>query len=295
VKINIYGPVIANSPFGTEIAFKKGLEQLGHDVLAIDPNFTGQHVRHNVDASIVFKTAKDYTDDVKRSSGVKIVYQPDDFRFPHIQQMMAEMRDVCDFALAFDETSAGGIKALGYKLAKEMIVTADPDLYRPLAGMKKDIDFVFIGSLGDPRAHASRRKMIQVLLNEGFQVVYHSDLYDTQKIVELYNRAHVVLNHATDVGQTFGSGFGYQCRHFEAGMTGACLLSSMESGKRVLFNVARFTSEDDLVALAHAFQSNRKHAADLGKAFREELFKRHLPVHRAAEMTQFIAECQRVS
>lgn len=292
MRLNLVGPFVVNSPFGTEIAFKKGLELIGHEVNAVDPNLPDQIFWDNVDATIVFKTAKEYNAMIPHLGGIKIVYQPDDFRFPHIRQMMHEMRDYCDFALSFDDTSAAAIVESGYQHARSLLVTADPDLYKKMPSVTKDLDFVFVGSLSGDSCHASRLKMLKILQAAGFKVAYVYGLYDIPKIVELYNRAKVVLNHATDVGQQFGTGYGYQCRHFETGFSGACLLTNTELGERKIQSIVRFSDEQMLIERAKELLDS----CELRESYADNLYQEmndfHRPEHRAAEITAFIEECR---
>lgn len=294
MKINMVGPFVVNSPFGTEIAFRKGLEAIGHEITTIDPNLPNQKFTEDADATIVFKTAKDYNEALWEIGGVKIVYQPDDFRFPHIQEMMKEMSEYCDFALAFDRASAKGIENLGYTLSKELVLTADPDLYRHI-DTPKDIDLCFVGSLSGSPSHKSRVRMIQTLQEAGLKVVYAHDLYNIEQIVQVYNRSKIILNHATDVGQPFGQGYGLQCRHFEAGFTKSCLLSNTVIGDNRLVNFARYDSEETLVSTAKALLTSNIARQTMADNFYRELNARHRPEHRALEIIDFIKECQNAS
>lgn len=288
MKINVVGPVIRNAPFGTEIAFVKGLRHIGHQVKEFDPSCPDRtNYWDVVDFTLIFKTAYPYNRAIQEVSGPKIVYQPDDLRFPHIQQLMKEMRQYADYALTFDDDGARELvkPEYGYKKAQTLLLTADDDLYRPL-NVERDLDFVFVGSLGGSQSHASRRKMIQILLAAGYRV-HFEETYDTNRIVELYNRAKVVLNHATDVGQKFGTGYGFQCRHFEVGMTKTCLLSNSNTS---VGPVGWFSFNDERTLLSAADYLINNEAARIMCA--EELYSdicnHHMPWHRARAVVDFV-------
>ncbi len=291
MRINIVGAFIRNAPFGTEIAFRKGLERIGgHQLTIIDPSYPDQRFDYGADATIVFKTGGQYSDELLKCGGKRVVYQPDDMRFPHIQQMMHEMLQYCDYALTFDKDGAQMAVEFGYKAAQRLIVTADDELYHNVPGMKKDIDFCFVGSLTGGQSHASRRRMVEVLTQNGFKVLAVSDLYNIPAIVNIYNRSRVVLNHATDVGQPFGQGFGYQCRHFEAGFTGACILSNLVTNEDALDGfVATFDDEESLLERASYLSGDgKKEASWLGETLYYELQNKHMPEHRALEIVDFL-------
>jgi hypothetical protein len=292
MRINVVGPVKRNFPFGTEIAFMKGFLRLGHEVSGIDPTEKTVPVHMDPDFTLIFKTGHQLNPHLARLPGPKIVYQPDDLRFPHIQQLMREMRSVCDYALTFDDDGAKEVVKpdYGYKKAQTLLLTADDELYRPM-GLERDIDFLFIGSLGGPQSHASRRRMIDILRANGFTVEC-GETYNIPLLVSLYNRAKVVLNHATDVGQPFGQGYGYQCRHFEVGMTGTCLLSNsiiseydeIKPGPR---KWVRFGDEMSLVQQARNLLRTGLWEFE-GKQIYDEIRESHLPEHRAAEVIEFV-------
>jgi len=238
VRLNLVGPFVVNAPFGTEIAFAKGLRRAGHIVFEIDPNILGDSDRldPDADATVVFKSCVGREAEI--IGGLKhpvVTYQPDDARFAHIREMMLMMRRYSDLFLSFDDYGADLAKTMGYRAAETLLLTADDELYCPSPEpVERDIDISFIGSLGDPVAHASRRRMLEVAKELADQNGWKTAFGTTQDmltILAVYRRSKVVLNHATDVGQPFGSGFGLQCRHFEVSMTRTCLLSNVAHGK----------------------------------------------------------------
>lgn len=289
--VNMVGAFRRNAPFGTEIAFAKGMRRLGHTVLELDPD-EGGDTDDRADATLVFKTAKGYNGLVGAMRGVRIVYQPDDARFPHIARMLAEMHGVCDCALTFSQHGVELCRRIGYRAVEPMLLTADDEIYRPVEAEARH-DFCFVGSLCGSDTHASRRRMIDVLAGAGFSVAVGHDMFDVEKIRHAYCSSIAVLNHATDVGQPFGHGYGYQCRHFEAGMTGACVLTNAVDdaaafGDIAIRNVAVFDSERSLLERAEELVSDRARAAALGSALRAEIRSAHMPEHRAAQLVRFI-------
>lgn len=298
MRINVVGAHKRNFPFGTEIAFSKGLRQLGHDVTDVDTSYPDAFWDMQADATLVFKWIDRHWDRLEHCTGVKIVYQPDDYRFPHINQMMATMRKYCDFALTYDAPAAEMIaNDHGYLLTQEMLLTADPALYYPLE-IEKDIDMCFIGSLSYGENHRSRVHMLNVLSSAGFNVATASELFDIRKINEIYNRSKIVLNHATDVGQEFGYGYGYQCRHFEAGMAGCCLLSNQEIVSETSPRVrgfVRFSSEKELLDQARMLLENDALRRQYSENLYYDICTAHMPRHRAAEVLAFIDKCRKVS
>ncbi|MBV8072884.1 MAG: glycosyltransferase [Acidobacteriaceae bacterium] len=290
MRINLVGAFIRNAPFGTEIAFKKGFDRLGeHLVNVIDDSQPGQVWDYDADATVVFKTMQGYWHDLAVTRGKKIVYQPDDLRFPHIKQMMQEMRRFCDFAFTFDNDGAELAKSYGYRKAERLLLTADDTLYRPLPDVEKDIDVSFVGSLSYGGNHKSRVHMCKVVAAlPGVKCHFQSDLYDIEQLNRIYNRSKIVLNHATDVGQEFGHGYGYQCRHFEAGFTKSCVLSNVIDNERELENVETFASEAELQGKIRYLLANPDMIRYRATGLYLELKAGHLPEHRALQMVKFI-------
>ncbi len=294
MRINLVGAFIRNAPFGTEIAFQKGFRDLGgHQVTCIDTSQSDQKWDYEADATVVFKWIEgDNWKNLAQCRGKKIVYQPDDLRFGHIRDMMIEMRKFCDYALTFDADGAiASVISLGYKDAQKLLVTADDSLYRPL-GLERDIDVSFIGSLTGGQNHSSRATMCS-LIKDNFpekKVFVGTNIYDIQKIVEIYNRSKVVVNHATDVGQPFGTGYGYQCRHFEVGMTQTCLLSNAVFDDDSVNEFFQFSSQLDFVDKLDYILGPSKPWTESGKEFRAEIMRAHSPIHRARQMVRFIEE-----
>lgn len=290
MRINIVGAFIRNFPFGTEIAFKKGFDRIGgHQITTIDTSFPNQIWDYDADVTIVFKWIEgDYWKDLKRCSGLKVVYQPDDLRFPHIKRMMVDMLEYCTHAFTFDDDGARLAISYGYTSAGKLLLTADDDLYRRIDGVEKDVDLCFVGSMTNGASHDSRRQMVHLLRNAGLNVYVAADLYDIEKVNMLYNRSKIVLNHATDVGQPFGSGYGYQCRHFEAGMAGACVLSNRVVNDQTLGGFYQFENARELLYITKLLLEHPSAHASAGNALYDEIKKAHLPQHRAAQMISVI-------
>lgn len=290
MRINIVGAFIRNAPFGTELAFKKGFDRLGgHQITTIDTSFPDQIWDYDADVTIVFKWIEgDYWKDLKRCAGLKVLYQPDDLRFPHIRQMMVDMLEYCTHAFTFDDDGARIALSYGYTSSSRLLLTADDELYRPIPGLEKSIDFSFVGSLSGSESHKSRRRMIDVLRSAGFKVAVAHDLYDIEQVNLLHNISKVVLNHATDVGQAFGSGYGYQCRHFEAGMAGACVLSNRVVNESTLKSFYQFHDEKELVQMAHVLMADSDLRMIAEHDLLDEIRSAHLPQHRARQMLDVI-------
>ncbi len=292
--INLIGAFVRNYPFGTEIAFKRGLEEIGVEVRTFDPSRDGADefakLSRDADATIVFKHAPALGHVLKNCfSGKKIVYQPDDVRAPGIGDMLRETREYCDYAFTFDTRGASFAEhGCGYIRAKRLLVTACPSIYRPVRS-EKSYDIVFVGSFSNPQMHASRRHMFDVLSRAGLYVGMTENVWDPYVINEHYNSARIVVNHATDVGQLFGYGYGYQCRHFEAGMAGTIVLSNQlidedEGGPQ---RFVRFQCEDSLVEAARSLLDKDDYVSK-SLDYHNEIMAEHAPWHRAREIVDFV-------
>jgi hypothetical protein len=292
MNLNLIGPFQVNNPFGTEIAFAKGLKRMGHGVNTVDPNVESQFkaIDRDADATVVFKSCVGHEDRLLRGlRGPVVVYQPDDARFPHIREMMLMMRRHADLFLSFDDHGAEVAKSMGYRAAETLLLTADDELYCPSpVPVERDIDVSFIGSLGDPVAHASRRRMCEIVAEEAHSrgwVFKYGTTQDMPTILDTYRRSKVVLNHATDVGQPFGYGYGLQCRHFEVGMTRTALLSNTVYNAPTGLPFLSFDSEQSLVpVLELAIRDHEK----FGRWLYDHTMDRHRPNHRAAQLVDFI-------
>jgi spore maturation protein CgeB len=110
-------------------------------------------------------------------------------------------------------------------------------------------------------------------------------------VIDIYRRSKIVLNHATDVGQAFGFGFGLQCRHFEVGMTKTCLLSNrrLGLGEDVLETMPFIPFDDEYSLISqinYLLETGdwEKH----GQHLYEYIQAGHTPAHRAQELVDFI-------
>lgn len=287
---NLVGAFIRNNPFGTEIAFWKGLQRIGEEVTVVDPSYENQRFDENADVTLIFKWLDPgpYRDIVGRIGGRKVVYQVDDLRFPHIRDMMQKMREVCDHALTFDDDGSRLALQYGYRTGHRLLLTADDQLYRPMENVEKVYDACFVGSLTGGSSHASRVKMLMLLKRAGWNVVFANELFDIEKIRELYSQSWVVLNHATDVGQPFGHGYGYQCRHFEAGFTKSCILTNTVDNDSTLKNIWQFESEDGLLKSMKHLMDNVHVTLSFSQGLYEELMDSHRPEHRARELVRYV-------
>lgn len=302
--VNMVGPFTVNAPFGTEIAFKKGLEQAGITVCSWDPNLPEgpfDRLSDIADATIVFKSCVGRENELMSfklsTTRPYILYQPDDMRFPHIRQMAVDMRKLCDHFLSFDDESARIAEAMGYMNCRKMLVTADPDVYH--SGDLLDdrpIDVCMVASLGDPAAHASRRRIAQIARDygkkKGWRVEIHDGIRDPEQIRRLYCRSKVVINHATDVGQPFGLGYGLQCRHFEVALTRTCLLSNRLCGVPLdlhpPFEV--FEDEKDFTSKMRWLVENESIRRDYADDLFSWIMIGHLPIHRGMDLKKYIKD-----
>lgn len=289
MNLNLIGPFVVNAPFGTEIAFAKGLKAMGHGVNTVDPNIESQlsAIDRAADATVVFKSCVGHEDrllgDLK---GPVVVYQPDDARFDHIKKMMMDMRKHSELLLSFDDYGAGVARTMGYRAAETLLLTADNELYCPSdKPVEKDIDVCFIGSLGDPVAHASRRRMCQLVDAQKRWKFTWGTTQSIPVILDTYRRSKVVLNHATDVGQPFGHGYGLQCRHFEVGMTRSALVSNSMYAKSNILPFREFDSESSLLDAVDDAIANHD---VIGRWMYDAVMDRHRPTHRAVQLVDFI-------
>lgn len=293
MRLNLIGPFTVNAPFGTEIAFAKGLRRMGHEVVEVDPNICGELPDPRADATVVFKSCVGREEEMLRHlSHPIVVYQPDDARFPHIRRMIRQMGQYSDLLLSFDDHGADVAMQYGYRAAETLLLTADDELYcPPPAPIERDIDVSFIGSLGDPVAHASRRRMCEIVQTEADRRGWKTCFGTTQHvptIVDVYRRSKVVLNHATDVGQRFGTGFGLQCRHFEVGMTGTPLVSNSLLNRQYGLLSIPFISFDDERSLIESIEVCHDNVAVFSDLMFTAMQKEHLPQFRAAQLIDFI-------
>jgi hypothetical protein len=301
MKIHLIGAFVRNWPFGSEIAFAKGLQAAGHTVTTSDPSQTGTKLDRSADAIIVFKDAGDRVNaELAALKGpVKVVYQPDDSRFQHVIDDMKRMRAACDFAFTFDSFGVDNALASGYKAARCLLLTADPELYRPVWGVKKEHDACFIGHLSNGPHHASRMRMVKFLHDAGRSVVIMNGCYDVKAICDLISRCHVSLNHATDVGQPFGYGYGYQCRHFEVAMAGGHLVSNVVSDEGQLSaymrRFSRFSTEEMLLSIVDRAKANEEESAFQALRFHDDVMANHTPLVRAKQIIKFVEEFACVS
>jgi hypothetical protein len=227
-----------------------------------------------------------------------VVYQPDDARYPHIRQMMLMMRKYSKLFLSFDDYGATVAKALGYRASETLLLTADPELYCPSpTPVERDIDVAFIGSVGDPLAHSLRLRMVQqahILAKEFGWKTHFETTQDIPRVLDVYRRSKVVLNHATNVGQEFGTGFGLQCRHFEVGMTKTCLLSNTLLDWNPMLprpTFCAYNGENFLDRLAEIVMSTVDgipYYQLAGENLYADIVQAHMPVDRARQLVDFI-------
>jgi spore maturation protein CgeB len=290
MRINLVGPFVVNAPFGTDIVFQKGLETLGHEVTACDPNIASISSLPVADFTVIFKSALGQEGQLKPSMGKVVVYQPDDIRFPHIKRMLVEISYYSESVLLFrdpDPADRSFLNGIGYSNVGYVPVTADPAVYYPM-DVDKVYDFCFIGSMGGGPEHAHRHEMVSLLRQEGFNVAAGYANYDQARLI--MNQSRVVLNHASEPVLGFGAGVGFQCRHFEAGFSGACLLSNevLSKESELVSNFVRFKDRASFVSMAKWLIEDERSRYDMSIALHTEMFEKHLPEHRAKMMTDFL-------
>ncbi|MBX4212650.1 glycosyltransferase, partial [Candidatus Pacearchaeota archaeon] len=194
-------------------------------------------------------------------------------------------------ALTFDDEGAErSISEFGYDSSMGLLVTADNELYHPENYLIKNIDVSIIASFGDFAAHYNRRQAVKLLEKNGISV-FAGSTNDVSQIRSVYSRSKIAINHATDVGQDFGYGFGYQCRHFEVGFTKTCFLSNTiinenkQGGPKFFW---RYKSEADLLEKVTFLLSSESARTSQAELFYEELNRYHLPEHRAQQIIDFV-------
>lgn len=290
--LNLIGPFTVNAPFGTEIAFAKGLKRMGHGVNTVDPNIESQFdaMDRTADATVVFKSCVGHEDLLLNGlRGPVIVYQPDDARFVHIKKMMLDMRRHASLLLSFDGYGADVALTMGYQAAETLLLTADDELYCPSPQpIERDIDVSFIGSLGDPVAHASRRRMCEIVQREAGSrgwITHFGTTQDMPTLLDVYRRSKVVLNHATDVGQPFGYGYGLQCRHFEVSMTRTAMLTNIVYDDPMALPFLTFNSERTLL---EGVELGIRDHEKFGRWAYDAVMDKHRPNNRAVQLVDFI-------
>ena len=296
MKINMIGPFVVNAPFGTEIAFKKGLERLGHVVNAIDPNIGLIDSIDRDCPTVIFKSVLGKQEQIRGiSRNSVILYQPDDMRFQHVRQMAIDMLPYAEHFLSFDRSSARIAEDMGYKNCRKLLVVAEPTVYYDdfVFSDYKPIDVCMVASLGDPVSHASRRKLAQIALELGdkhkWNVQIHEGIRNPDTIRQMYNQSKVVINHATDVGQAFGTGFGYQCRHFEVALTRTAFLTNTIIGEKGQ-PFCEFNTVDGFKFWLEELVSDKKTRNNFANNGYEWVNEFHLPHHRAQELVDYIEE-----
>jgi spore maturation protein CgeB len=153
----------------------------------------------------------------------------------------------------------------------------DELLFKPIPGVEKDIDIVFVGNI-TPR----RRKLLEDI--EKYQHVTVTTAFG-EEFVRLINRAKIVLNiHADDYLDT-------ETRVFETLGCGAFLLSERLSQENPFSNdeLVQAGSLDELVAkLDHYLREEDKRAAIARNGYQAAIHG-HTYLHRAQEILQVMS------
>jgi hypothetical protein len=107
--------------------------------------------------------------------------------------------------------------------------------------------------------------------------------------VDIYRRSKVVLNHATDVGQAFGTGFGLQCRFFEVGMTKTCFLTNrLHENQDDTDGCWFFGDESEMLRVLGTLISSPHITENSAEELYTCIRGRHMPEHRAAQFVHFM-------
>lgn len=289
MKLNLIGPFKVNAPFATEIAFAKGLRANGHTVVEFDPNLDDPAaIDRDADFTVVFKTALRHNDHLLGLRNV-VLYQPDDLRFSHIREMVLMMRRYSEHLIVFRDYGEGFPPETNeFNTVSVLPVTADPDLYYHEPFTERDIDFCFIGSLGSS-AHWQRLRMRAILESLGHRVVFGST-NDVSVIRRMYGRSKIVVNHASDEDLPFGSGYGYQCRHFEVGMTRSCLLSNfvLDDVPKLIDGYVPFRDEAQFIDRAQHLLEDGLLREHYSSALYSDVITRHSPSVRAGQLVRIL-------
>ncbi|MCX6701661.1 MAG: glycosyltransferase [Candidatus Zambryskibacteria bacterium] len=154
-----------------------------------------------------------------------------------------------------------------------LLSSFDPNTYKKIAGIEKDIDVLFVGSL------TKRRKIILDKLKRKFNITIASAYASEANI--LYNRAKIVLNiHSEDFLDT-------ETRVFEVLGSGSLLITEKLSGENPFINgthLAETTDIDDMIAKINHFLSNQREGAVVAESGRMEVLRTHTFNHRAKEI-----------
>jgi hypothetical protein len=161
----------------------------------------------------------------------------------------------------------------------------DEQLHRPLCGVRRDIDVLFVGGL------TPRRKKILDRIAAHAPITVHRAF--GEDMVRLFNRSRIVLNlHAANHLDT-------ETRVFEALGCGAFLLSerlSEESPFRAGEHYAQVDDHSDFEKALAYWLSAPEHAASIAAAGHEEAARNHTYRNRARSLTatfeSHIAEVQ---
>lgn len=288
MKLNlISGGWIRNSPWGTEHAFEKGLLRLNHQVNRVMKG--GSTSFPDADVNVIFKHVEtDFDrDELFHSSLPCIIYQPDDMRFPHIHEEMKSMVDLCVAAVIFEPDGVKTALEMGFPYATRIMLPVDDEIWRPLP-VPKVLDACFIANFSNEPCHESRRWARDIINEMGLRSIVMSS-FDIPQIVHLYNSSKIVIHHATDVGQGFGFGYGYQSRHFEAGFTGACVLSNAVVNELNIPVMYLYNSPETFRDKIHDILRN-EYWRQSGFRLLATMNNFHKSEHRAQELIDFI-EC----
>lgn len=137
--------------------------------------------------------------------------------------------------------------------------------------------------------------MVEMLNKRGHKVLF-GQTNDVNEIRQAYCRSKVVLNHAAEQFEKFGWGHGFQCRHFEVGLTRSCLLSNCVMGEdetnsgrqESLSGFCRFYDQTSFIDWAECLLDDEKVRQNFADQFYEEMLEKHTPAIRAKQLTDIL-------
>lgn len=155
----------------------------------------------------------------------------------------------------------------------------DETIHRPIPGIRKDIDVLFVGAI------TPRRERLINKLKARFSVTAASAF--GHDLVRLFNRAKIVLNiHAEEYGDT-------ETRVFEALGCGAFLLSEPLSSENPFSedHLMEFDSFENLCDKIRHFLIRDEERHRIAQQGHLEAMARHTYTHRAAEIASVMKGC----
>ena len=247
---------------------------------------------------------EDETLDEIRSGGVKIALWLFDNR-ERLPRSVTEVGHV-DRLFCFEQRDVDWFRAQGWDNVSFLPQACDPDVYRPLEGVAKDIDILFVGNLyGSAKRKETMEAVIRAFPQRCIEVygLYqpwykgvlkcwyrpHKDIFKNRTIPPaavnaLYNRARIVLNIHQELQQS-----GANPRVFEICGSGAYQICDGNDYIRSLFpdgSVGLYDSEQELLTLlGRALEEDPSAQAE---AAHRTVYGQHTFVNRMAQVLSSI-------